>query len=145
MKKLFSAVILALTACLMLSFPLSGIYATNTVVVSAIVGNINSAPLIISVTPSSDPKLLGAGEVQNFSVYYRDNEKDSATFTVTPQDGFVTPISGRIPKSSYDTNSGATINFTYRAPESSVGTSQVTVTINDGSNVTTKTIGLYIY
>ena len=72
-------------------------------------------------------------------------ERDAITFTVTPQDGFSAPLSGHIAASAYDSSSGAYVRFTYRAPETAVGTSEITVTLNDGSNVTTKTIGLYIY
>ena len=145
MKTFSSFACLGIFLAVCFGLPLSGIYANTSVVVSATVGNIKPPPVVISVDPNSDPKLLGTSEVQRFSLYYQDADRDPVTFTVTPQDGFVAPLSGHVSKNTYDSSSGAYIHFTYRAPDRAVGTSEVTVTLNDGSNVTTKVIGLYIY
>ena len=119
--------------------------SAQNVVVSAIVWNINSAPIIISMNPNTDIKLLQNSEVQNFSIYYQDREKDPITFTITPKDGYVQPINWKILKNEYNYSSWSTFTFTYLAPLQQIWPSNIMVTINDWSNVITKDILLYIY
>jgi|GEM_PF-2367084 len=123
------------------------VFANQSVNVSAIVGAINHAPVILSVTPSSDPKLLGTNKIQNYTIYFRDDEKDTITYTITPVSGYTNPISGTINPADYDGADGAYINFTYLSPSAvpAPNPTTVTVTLNDGSNLVNKDIRLYIY
>lgn len=121
--------------------------ATQSVIVSAIVGAINHAPVILSVTPASDPKLLGMNKIQNYTLYFRDDEKDAITYTITPVSGYTNPISGTVNPAAYDGANGAYINFTYLSPSAvpAPNPTTITVTFNDGSNLVNKDIRLYIY
>lgn len=113
MKKfLYSALILLF----LLSSFLFAFAANQSVQVSAVVGNINHSPVIGSVSPASDPKLLGVSSIQNYTLYFRDDEKDAVSYTITPVDGYTNPISGTIGTGSYDSASGTYITFTYLAP-----------------------------
>jgi hypothetical protein len=58
--------------------------------------------------------------MQNFSISFKDQEKDSTSYTITPEasGGSSSPTSGTINTGDFDTNSGATIDFTYSAPSS---------------------------
>ncbi len=99
------------------------------------------------MSPSSDPKLLARSKIQNYTLYFRDDEKDSVTYTITPVDGFTNPISGSVGSVSYDTASGAYINFTYLSPATipAPNPTTVTVTLNDGTSLVSKDIHLLIY
>ena len=121
--------------------------ATPAIQVSAIVGAINHAPVVLTVLPSSDPKLLARGKIQNYSVYFRDDEKNTMYYTVTPVSGFASPISGTISPTDYDSASGAYVNFTYLAPSTTPAPNPttVTVTLNDGPNLVNKDLRVYIY
>ncbi len=123
------------------------VFANQSVNVSAIVGAINHAPVVLSVTPSSDPKLLGRDKVQNYTLYFRDDENDTVTYTVTPVSGYTNPISGTVNPADYDGSDGAYINFTYLSASAvpAPNPTTVTVTLNDGSNLVNKDIRLYIY
>ena len=101
----------------------------------------------MSVSPSSDPKLLARNKIQNYTLYFRDDEKDTVTYTITPVSGYTNPISGTISPGSYDTASGAYINFTYLAPATvpAPNPTTVTVTLNDGTSLISKDIRLLIY
>ncbi|MFA6090557.1 MAG: hypothetical protein WC774_02170 [Candidatus Gracilibacteria bacterium] len=79
MKKfLYSALILLF----LLSSFLFAFAANQSVQVSAVVGNINHSPVIGSVSPASDPKLLGVSSIQNYTLYFRDDEKDAVSYTI---------------------------------------------------------------
>ena len=111
------------------------------------VWNLNAAPSVISVTPNSGPELLSAWSLQNFVLKFRDNEKDNISYTITVQtnSGSVTPLSGTVSSWSFDVNNEATINLSYLAPVSAIWASNITVTLNDGPNITSYNIGLFIY
>lgn len=119
--------------------------ANQSVIVSAVVGNINHAPVILSVIPDSNPRFLRVNRTQSYTLYFRDNEKDTVSYTMTPANGFTHPISGTIEASNYDASSWAYINFLYLAPSIPVENETITLTINDGSNVISKELHLYIY
>lgn len=119
--------------------------ANQSVVVSAIVWNVNNAPIIISVTPNSDPRILKTNRTQSYSIYFRDNEKDTITYTITPQNWYTNPISGTITAADYDSNNGTYIHFLYLSPASAFPNESIIVTINDGSTIISKQLNLYIY
>lgn len=114
---------------------------------TAIVGVGNHSPIIVSLSPGSDPKLLARSKIQNYTLYFRDDEKDTVTYTITPASGYTNPISGTINSASYDAGSGAYVNFTYLAPSSIPVTNPttVTVTLNDGTSLVNRDIHLFIY
>ena len=78
------------------------VFADQSVQVTAVVGSINHSPVIASVSPSSDPKLLGKNKIQNYTLYFRDDEKDTVSYTITPVSGYTNPISGTINPTDYD-------------------------------------------
>lgn len=117
----------------------------NSVVVSAVVWNINAAPVVISVNPSSNPRMLKVNTLQDYAVYFRDNEKDSVYYTITAQSWAVTPISWTINPSNYDSWSWAYINFKYLAPSIAVKAKKITIILNDWPNATIKELNVYIY
>ena len=124
--------------------------ANQSVQVSAVVGNINHAPIILSTLPASDPKLLASNKIQNYAIYFRDDERDPISYTITPANGggFVSPISGTIQSTDYDTASGAYVHFTYLSPAVAPASNPTTVTVtltDSGQNLVTKNIRLYIY
>lgn len=126
---------------------LTVVIASTDVLVTAIVWNNNHAPVILSVNPSDDPRILRTNKVQKYIIYFKDDEKNNSTFTVTPTYWYVNPISWSI--SSYDSLSWAYINFTYIAP-STVPTwnlDDITVTINDWIwwNIITKKLNIHVY
>lgn len=123
------------------------VFASQSVQVTAIVGTMNHSPIVTSIVPSSDPKLLGRNKIQNYTLYFRDDEKDVVSYTITPAHGYVNPISGTVGPSGYDSGSGGYVNFTYLAPATvpTGNLTTVTVTLNDGSNLVHKVINLYIY
>lgn len=141
MKKIIS--ILSLAAILF--YYSNFAFALNSVVVSAVVWNLNHSPVIISVVPNNNPKVLKNTSLQNFTIYFRDDEKDTVYYTITPRDWYTNPTSWVINHSNYDSGSGAYINFSYLAPSSAVWNSSVNVIINDWPNVISKDINLYIY
>lgn len=119
--------------------------ANQSVIVSAIVWNQNSAPLIMSVNPDSNPRILKTNRTQSYTLYFRDNEKDFVSYTITPQNWYTTPISGTINSSDYDNNSWAYINFLYLAPPTAYANESIIVTINDGTSIVSKQLNLYVY
>lgn len=123
------------------------VFANQSVGVSAIVGSLNHSPVVTTLAPSSDPKLLGPDKIQNYMLYFRDDEKDTVSYTITPVSGYTNPVSGTVNPSDYDSQSGAYINFTYLSPSESPtpNPTTVTVTLNDGPNLVNKDIHLYIY
>lgn len=121
--------------------------ANQSVQVSAVVGSLNHAPVVLSLAPSSDLKMLGRSKIQNYTLYFRDDEKDAVSYTITPADGYTNPISGTVNPGDYDSGSGAYVNFTYLSPATAPAgnLTTTTVTLNDGSNLVNKVINLYIY
>ena len=121
------------------------VIASWSVTISAIVGNINHAPVIISISPNWNPEALPTSTLQGFSIVVKDDEKDTITYTYTPQDGSTNPINWTINTWDYNWSNEATINFDYLSPSTWVWTTKVTVTINDWSNVIYQDINLFIY
>lgn len=115
--------------------------------VTAIVGAGNHSPVVLSVSPANDPKLLSRNKIQNYTLYFRDDEKDTVTYTITPVSGYANPISGTISTTDYDSASGAYVNFTYLSPANlpAPNPTTVTVTLNDATNLVNKDIHLLIY
>lgn len=124
----------------------SNAHAVESVTVSAVVGNINHSPVVISVTPNNNPKLLSADSLQNFVIRFRDDEQNHVYYTITTESNgwYTSPISWEITTSSYDSNNETTIDFSYLA-WSVTWVKTITVTINDGPNVISKDINVYIY
>ena len=122
-------------------------FANSSVQVSAVVGSLNHSPVVLSVAPSSDPKLLAVNKIQSYSLYFRDDEKDAISYTITPESGYVNTINGTISPADYDSLSGAYVHFTYLSPSASPtpNPTTVTMTLNDGTNIVNKDIHLYIY
>lgn len=137
MKKYIIALILL--AC---TFGVSN--ATN-VLVTAKVWTLNSKPVVISVNPASNPRILQKNRSQNYAIYFQDDEKDTVTYTITPDSGFVNVSNGTIRLADYDTSNRAYINFTYFAPNFANANEKIIVTLNDGTNVTVRQLNLYIY
>ncbi len=119
--------------------------ANKSVIVSAVVGALNHAPVVISVNPSSNPRMLGVNKTQYYTIYFRDDEKNTVTYTISPNNWYTNPISWTINVWDYDGTNWAYINFLYLAPSTPVSNEKVTVTINDWSNVVVKELNLYIY
>ena len=116
--------------------------------VSARVWVINNKPEIVSITPSFSPIVLGQNTVQSFSLQIKDLEWDNISYTITPDVGATSPISGNITNVDRLQNSNAFINFSYLSTNKSSenGASQITVTLNDGINdIVIKEIDLYIF
>ncbi len=141
MKKIIS--ILSLTAIFFYYSNLT--LALNSVVVSAVVWNLNHSPVVINIVPSNNPKLLKTNSLQNFSLYFRDDEKDIIYYTITPKDWYTNPINWIIYSSDYDSTSWAYINFAYLAPSIKAWNSNVNIILNDWPNIVSKDINLYIY
>lgn len=95
--------------------------------VSAVVGNIVPAPVILSVTPNANPKLLAHSTLQQYNIAFQNQDQSTVFYTITPATGYVNPSSGTI--STYDSSSGATISFMYLAPDSIPTTNPTTVTV----------------
>lgn len=138
MKKFISFLILAF-----LIFWIQYVNA-NKVWIYATVWWVNQAPVIESINPSSDPKIIRVLNTQDYAITISDQEMDNISFTITADDGFVNLSSGNI--SSY-TNGLWYINFTYLAPSSppAWNFSKIYVTLNDWENIVVKTLNLYIY
>ncbi|EKE29755.1 MAG: hypothetical protein ACD_2C00105G0002 [uncultured bacterium (gcode 4)] len=121
--------------------------ADSRVVVTATVGNANHPPVILRINPSDDPRLLKTNRVQQYSAYFKDDEKDEITFTITSPDWYVYPTDWIV--STFDSASGAYISFTYASPSSvpAWNLSRITLTINDwsGTNVISKDLNNYVY
>lgn len=119
--------------------------ANQSVIVSAVVGSLNHAPVILSVFPDSNPRILRTNKTQSYTIYFRDDEKDNINYTITPLNWYSNPISWSLNSTNYDSSSWAYINFLYLAPATTSTNEKVTVTISDWSNVIVKDLNLYIY
>jgi hypothetical protein len=116
--------------------------------VTANVSVANNKPEIVSITPSFSPVVMWQNVVQSFSIQLKDVEWDNITYTITPDYGANSPISGTINNATKLQNSEAFINFTYLSSNeiSEIGSSKITITLNDGTNpVTIQEIDLYIF
>ncbi|MCP4523692.1 MAG: hypothetical protein GY828_05775 [Candidatus Gracilibacteria bacterium] len=116
--------------------------------VSARVSVANNKPELVSITPGYSPVVLGQNSVQSFSLQIRDIEGDSLSYTITPDYGATSPISGTITDTTKLQNAEAFINFTYLSSSdiSEIGASKITITLNDGVNpVVIKEIDVYIF
>ena len=129
------------------SISLFTVLARQSIGVSAVVGNANNSPVVISTNPSSNPKLLWKSKLQNYTLYFRDNEKDPVTYTITPRAGSSNILWGSISKVQYDSASGAYVTFTYLSPSSipSPNPTSITITFNDGFNLVTKQLNVYVF
>jgi hypothetical protein len=119
--------------------------AAESVVVSAVVWNINHAPVIVSILPNWNPEIIENNSLQNFSITFRDDELNHMYYTITTESdwGYTSPISWEITVSQYNWNQ-ANLNFSYLAPQIT-GAKKITITLNDWPNVVSKDINLYIY
>jgi len=115
------------------------------VLVSATVGNNNKAPEILAINPNTIPVVLGKNKIQTFSVQVKDADSASVSYTITAGTGAVTPINGTLSDTDDLISGNAFIYFTYFTPPNKAGTSNITVTLNDGSTVIVKQISTYIY
>ena len=133
-----------LLSILLLSITIST-NAVESITVSAVVGNINHAPIIISITPNNNPKLLASNSLQNFSILFRDDEKNHIYYTITTEVDwwYTSPISWEISLTDYLWTE-AKINFSYLSWDNT-WTKKITITLNDWPNVISKDINLYIY
>ncbi|MDD2745298.1 MAG: hypothetical protein PHU93_02055, partial [Candidatus Gracilibacteria bacterium] len=154
---ILSAVLMKLTATLwrtlagvslsigFLYWNLFPVYSDVSVMVSATVGNNNKAPEILAVDPNTVPVVLGKNKIQTFSVQIKDTDSPSVSYTITAGTGATTPINGTITDTVALTSGQAFINFTYFTPPNKAGSSNITVTLNDGSTVIVKQISTYIF
>ncbi len=117
----------------------------NNVIITAKVGSQNSSPVILSVNPASNPRILWTGKYQNYTIYFRDDEKNSLHFTINPEYGSVNPYFGNISSQMYDSQSGAYIQFTYLAPLTPANNEKIMITLDDGWVIKTHQLNLYIY
>lgn len=120
-------------------------YSDVSVMVSAVVGTGNAYPEVLAVNPNTVPVVLGKGTIQTFSVQVRDTDSASVTYTITAGTGATNPISGTLNNATDLANGEAYAYFTYYAPANKAGSSNITVTLNDGSAVVVKNIGIYVY
>ncbi|HRI36025.1 MAG TPA: hypothetical protein PK765_02955 [bacterium] len=119
--------------------------ANQKVIITAVVQGANLPPAVIGRNPDVDVNPLPKNSSQNYSIHFTEYEKQSVTYTVTPQYGYVNPTSGTI--SSYDSASGAYIHFTHLTPSSDPATNPyaITITINDGTNTVSTNVSIYAY
>ncbi|MFC1797722.1 hypothetical protein ACFLY2_00620 [Patescibacteria group bacterium] len=70
----------------------ASLFAANSITLSAVVGNSNHTPVVVSVNPDSNPLYIahsvdsGTGIVRNeqaFILEFRDDERDEITYTIT--------------------------------------------------------------
>lgn len=108
----------------------------------------NNKPEIVSITPRFSPVVMGQNVVQSFSIQLKDIEWDNITYTITPDYGGTSPISGTITNATKLQNAQAFINFIYLSSNevTELWSSKITLTLNDWVNpVTIKEIDLYIF
>lgn len=140
MKKLVSIILCSLIAFLPVSAEDIGL--------SARVGVANQSPEFLAITPLFEPIVLWQQTIQAFSFQIKDNEWDSVSYTITPQYGAVSNISGTITDITKLQNGTAFINFLYLASSDNadLGSSVITLTLNDGINsVVTEQIDIFTF
>jgi len=120
-------------------------YSDVSVSVSAVVGTGNAYPEVLAVNPNTVPVVLGKGTIQTFSVQVRDTDSPSVSYTITAGTGATNPISGTLSNAGQLAAGNAYVYFTYYAPSNKAGSSNIAVTLNDGSAVVVKNIGIYVY
>lgn len=116
------------------------------VTVSAVVGNLN-APAVIEVTDpvylntASNILYLGAGTSQTITFEVTDTDSTGLFYTITPSVGTTTI------ESEGPVNPTFERTFIYNAPASAPtpNAQTITIAVNDGSNVSSKVINLYIW
>lgn len=113
--------------------------------VSAIVGSPSNPPQVLGVDPNSDPIVLQGGSIQTFAVQIQDLDSPSITYTITSGTGANNPVSGTYSNTSLLASGQAYVYFTYFAPQSKAGSSNITITLNDGTAVVVRNIGIYVY
>lgn len=136
----------SLVVLMLFSLFVTGVNAVNQATVSAIVGNVN-APATIAITAPAylnDPGstlFIGAGTNQTITFSVADGDSTDLYYTITPSVGTTTLEQGGPISPSFDRT------FTYFAPASAPTPNEQTITIaiNDGSNVSSKVIALYIW
>lgn len=106
--------------------------------VYAEVWEVNSTPRITHFAPDFDPVLVEKWQLQSFEFSINDDEWDQVYYTITADDGVTNPI-------NWTLEGSGTVNFVYLAPETSVGSTNLYVTLNDGVNFYEKKVNLYIY
>lgn len=140
MKKLASSIL-----CTLITFlPVSA----QDIGLSARVWIANQSPEFLSITPLFDPVVIGQQTIQAFSFQIKDNEADSVSYTITPQYGAVSRISGTITDATKLQNGTAFINFLYLSSTDNahIGNSVITLTLNDGINsVVSEQIDIYTF
>jgi hypothetical protein len=72
-------------ALILLAFTFGVSNATNVLVTAKVPGLDNNKPLIISINPNSDPNILETNEIVNYTLYFKDEEKNKIDFTITTQ------------------------------------------------------------
>jgi len=137
-----------------ISFFLSpvNIYANKSVAVSAVVGDINRVPIILSVNPDNNIVVLPSTDSIIYTISFSDYEKDDIIHTITPWiwTYIDTWISNWITlwKSSYDSNGLATLKFEYIPVLSDWEVeyqTEIVVTISDWINTVEKILNIYVY
>lgn len=116
--------------------------------VSANVTVANNKPEVVSITPRFSPVVMWQNIVQSFSIQLKDVEWDNITYTITPDYGATSPISGKITNATKLQNAQAFINFNYLSSSEiwEQWSSQITITLNDWINpITIRKIDLYIF
>lgn len=146
MKKILSTII-----ALFIFWKYWVIIAAETLTLSAVVGNSNHAPVVISVSPdfSPNPNYLPLStdtviSKQAYTVLFRDDENDEVNYTVTTETNWWTVTISSWNITDY-TNNEAYIFFDYIAPTSWIWPKTITVTISDWPNITIKEIYVYLY
>lgn len=142
MKKFTSFLFLLILLISNISF----VFSSSSVVVSAVVWNLNQAPVVLSVNPNYSPLQVEYGGIQNISLQVKDVEWDITHYSISTPNWAVSIINGSLTNSTNLKNGIAYISFTYIAPASWIDTSfDITVTLNDGPNFVTKTIPVFVY
>jgi len=78
MKKIFLFILVCFSVLLSIYY----VVANYEVIVSATVNSPNHAPLILSVNPSDDPRLLRTNRIQHYTMYFKDDETDSTVYSI---------------------------------------------------------------
>jgi len=122
------------------------LYAAKVVNVSAVVGAINVAPTITVTVPAhlSDPAetlFIEKGTAITLGVVFADTTPDNITVTVAASAGTSSLESGSITSGSLP----STQYFTYLSSLTASTSETLTITVNDGTTVTTRVINVYVY
>lgn len=121
------------------------VYSDVDVTVSAIVGSAVAPPQVLGINPDFSPVVLPKWSIQTFALQVEDTDSASITYTITAGTGATNPLSGTYSNTALLNSGQAYIYFTYFSPSTKAGSSNITVTLNDGTAVVVKTISTYIY